>query len=86
MRYPIRMLGRENHQWKVAAADARDCTHGMKAKPTSIVPNPHCLYTGLYDCRKVKMSASLKPLRRDSHRTIGSRMNIMNGRDQIIRM
>jgi hypothetical protein len=48
----------------------------MNARPTPTVPKPHCEYTGLKDSRNVKIRASLKPLRSDSHRTIGSVKNM----------
>lgn len=50
----------------------------MKASPVWTIVKFHCLNTGVYDSRNVKMSASLKPLSSDSHSTIGSRTNISN--------
>lgn len=53
-------------------------TYGKNARDVVTVVNPHCSYTGVKPCRKVKIRASENPLTADSQAMIGSVKSIWN--------
>ena len=60
-------------------------TYGRKASPVVESVKFHCANTGVKASKKVKMRASLKPLKSDKQRTIGSVTNISKGRYHIVK-
>ena len=46
-------------------------THERNARPVWTMVKFHCMETGVYDSKNVKIRTSLKPLSRDRHSTIG---------------
>lgn len=53
-------------------------TYGKNARDVVTVVKPHCSYTGVKPCRKVKIRASENPLTADSQAMIGSVKSIWN--------